>query len=108
MHSGQRFDESLRHLIPPQVPTRENKGPDFRCQERSDLRLSIAEHLILGEDNPPPSADIAEPVLVLGVWGEVVLVDADSETVRTESLGENPIAEAPINEKGRSFRRLLL
>jgi hypothetical protein len=61
-----------------------------------------------GEDHPSSSADLAEPVLVLGVQGEVVLVDADGESVRAESLGENPIAETSINEKGRSFRRLLL
>ncbi len=38
------------------------------------------------------AADLAEPVLVLSVWGEVILVDTDGETARTESLGENPIA----------------
>ncbi len=59
---------------------------------------------VVGESS---AADLAEPVLVLSVWGEVILVDTDGETARTESLGENPIAEAPINEKGRSFRRLL-
>ena len=68
-HSGQRFDEGRRHLIRPQVPARENKRPHFRRQKGGDLRLSIAEHLILGRDYPPSLAHFAEPVFILSALG---------------------------------------
>lgn len=99
-HFGQRFDESRSHLISAQVPARENKRSHFRRQKSGDLRLSIAEHLILGQDYPPSLAHFAEPVFILSVGREVVLVNMDGEAVRAESLGNNPIAEGAIDEVG--------
>ena len=105
-HSGQGFDESLRHLISPQVPARENKRPHFRREKGSHLRLSVAKHFVLRQYYLPSLAHFTEPVLIFGIGREVVLVNMDGEAVHAENLGNNPIAEGAVDEIGDGPTRL--
>lgn len=67
---------------------------------------AIAEHLILSQDYPPSLAHFTEPVFILSVGREVVLVNMDGEAVHAENLGNNPIAEGAIDEVGDGPTRL--
>lgn len=68
----------------------------------------MTEHLVLGEDNPLPPANLRQPVLVLGLGCEMVLMDFNGETFSAESPGENSIAKAAVEKKGGEATRLLL
>lgn len=107
LHFGQRFHKSCCHLIRPQVSARKNKCSHLRRQKGRSLRLPVAKHFVLGEDDPSLLADRTEPVFILRVGWKVVLVNLDGDAVLAESLGENPVAEGTVDEIGDGPTRLL-
>lgn len=62
--------------------------------------------MVFGENNPAALTGLGEPVFVLGVGGEVIVVDVECGSGLTERRGDTVLPQRPIEEEDRFVRPL--
>ena len=75
--------------------------PDAGAARGGRLEGVVADTVVTGDHQPAALADHRQPLLVLGVLREVVIVDLDPEPGLSQGRGHALLAEAAIDEEDR-------
>ena len=62
--------------------------------------------MVFGQDNPAALSGLSEPVFILGIGREAVIVDVKGYAGLAERDSYALLSEGPIEEEDWSFRRL--
>ncbi len=62
--------------------------------------------MIFGEDDPPASSGLSEPVFVFRIRRKVIVVDVEDGTGLTERGRDALLSQRPVKKEDEWFRRL--
>ena len=104
--SGECLHEDLSHFLSLQISRGQDKRPHARLHKRQPFDVSIPDSMVFGEHNPASLSSLGEPVFILGIGREVVVVDVKGYAGLAERDSYALLSEGPIEEEDWSFRRL--
>jgi len=104
--SGECLHEDLSHFLSLQISRGQDKSRHARLHKRQPFDVPIPDSMVFGQDNPPALSGFSEPVYVLGIGREVVVVDVKACTGLTERCSHTLLPQRTIEEEDRLFRRL--
>src|SRR2546423_692593 len=88
LHAVPGSGEDAHHVPPLEVAASEHETAYSMGNHGPLLRLIEPDPLVIGDDDPPPSAYFSQPHVVLLVIGEMLMVSLDVESQESQCLGE--------------------
>lgn len=67
------------------------------------LDHAVPDTLVLRQNDPAPRPDDGEPIRILCVRREVVIVNLNGLACPTECLGPAPLSQRPVNEENERW-----
>jgi hypothetical protein len=88
--------ENCRHLVAGEVSIREHEGAHSSIEECLTFMLTVADPIVLRQNNPASLPHDREPVRVLCVSRKVIVVNFDTDTRLTKGRCDLVFAERAV------------
>jgi hypothetical protein len=98
-HGRQRLHTRISHRWARQVSPAEHKGPYPRLDEGCALLRAIPDTLVAGEHYPPTLSHGGEPLHVMRVRWEMIVVHLDLHSRVPKRFRDHVLAKAAVEEK---------
>jgi len=89
----QGLHKGLGHFLGLHLPATKNEHPDFVPLVCLKSSPAVTNPVVLSEDNPSSFSNLRYPVFVLGVLGEMIVVDLHCYTTLAEFFRDYLLAQ---------------
>jgi hypothetical protein len=103
---GHGFQEELSHLLAIQITSYQDECSHSSISQSISFKISISDTLIFCQYDLPSYTNFGKPHMILGILGEMVVVNMDDETCPPKGGCYKVLPKRAIEEKDGGLRLL--